>query len=88
MSGRGSSVAAAREGPRRAGRPPSQDRSPTALRPTDLVGMGAKSMGQLPADSLLAVPTRAYQSGGALIHALPARRDHTARPPPPSHQAR
>ena len=55
---------------------------PVGTSPTDLVGMGAISLGQLPADSLLAVPTRAYQSGGALIHALPARRDHTARPPP------
>jgi hypothetical protein len=58
---------------------------PDGTSPTDLVGTGAKSMGQLPADSLLAVPTRAYQSGGALIHALPARRAHTARPPPPAH---
>ena len=57
---------------------------PGGTSPTDLIGMGEISMGQLPADSLLAVPTRAYQSGGALIHALPARRDHSARPPPTS----
>ena len=61
---------------------------PVGTSPTDLIGTGARSLGQLPADSLLAVPTRAYQSGGALIHALPARRVHTARPPPPSRQAR
>ena len=51
---------------------------------TPAPGMGAMSMGQLTADSLLAVPTRAYHSGSALIHALPARRDHNARPPPTS----
>ncbi len=45
MSGRGSSVAAAREGPRRAGRPPSQDRSPTALRPPTWSGWAQKVWG-------------------------------------------
>ena len=55
---------------------------PVGTSPTDLFGTGAISLGQLPADSLLAVPIRAYQFGGELIHALPARRDHTARPPP------
>ena len=56
---------------------------PGGTSPTDLIGMGEISLGQLPADSLLAVPTRDYHSGGALIHALPARRDHSARRLPP-----
>jgi len=60
---------------------------PVGTSPTDLFGTGAISLGQLPADSLLAVPIRAYQSGGELIHALPARRDHNARPPPLSFTA-
>jgi hypothetical protein len=55
---------------------------PDGTSPTDPVGTGAVRLGQLPADSLHPVPTREHQSGGELIHALPARRDHSARPPP------
>jgi hypothetical protein len=45
----------------------------------------ATRVGQLPAHSRLAVPTREHQSGGPPIHAAPTRSWPTsARPPPPA----
>jgi len=48
----------------------------------------ATRVGQLPAHSRLAVPTREHQSGGPPIHAAPTRSWPTlARPPPTGHLA-
>ncbi len=55
---------------------------PAGTLPASTIGMGADSQGQQPADPRLAVPTREHQPGGAPTHALPARRAHSARPPP------
>lgn len=55
---------------------------PDGTSPGSSQAMGAGRLGQHPADSLLAVPTRENQSGGALIPELPARRAHPSRPPP------
>lgn len=55
---------------------------PAGTLPTSTIGTGANSQGQQPADPRLAVPTREHQPGGAPTHALPARRAHSARPPP------
>jgi hypothetical protein len=49
-------------------------------------GRDATRVGQLPAQSRLAVPTREHQSGGPPIHAAPTRSWPTsARPPPGRH---
>ena len=55
---------------------------PAGTLPTSTIGMSADSQGQQPADPRLAVLTREHQPGGAPTPALPARRAHSARPPP------